>query len=82
MFNGCFLEAFLSCTDTVTASARPVGAEKTIANGTDKSVPYEVQTKFCTNIAQFPGSRNVMVYANVSLPGYRKKHIGEALKRN
>ena len=34
-------------------------------NGTDKSVPYRVQAKFCTNIAQFPGERNNMVYAIV-----------------
>ena len=28
-------------TDTVFASARPEGADKTITRGTDKSVPYE-----------------------------------------
>ena len=27
-------------------------------SGTDKSVPYRVQAKFCTNIAQLPGVRN------------------------
>ena len=50
-------------------------------NGTDKSVPYRVQAKFCTNIAQLPGVRNNMVSTNVSIPGHRNKRIGVALKR-
>ena len=62
-------------------------------NGTDKSVPYRVQAKFCTNIAQLPGVRNDTVSTNVSIPGHcnrrirrssnspLKKRIGEALKR-
>ena len=50
-------------------------------SGTDKSVPYRVQAKFCTNIAQLPGVRNDTVSTNVSIPGHRNKRIGTALKR-
>ena len=80
-----FSVAHLHCVDALVASARPVGAGKTVANGrsmiaptaidlrtgkvgtngTDKSVPYRVQAKFCTNIEQSLGMRNNMVYAIV-----------------
>ena len=36
-------------------------AQVDATNGTGKHVPYRVQAKFCTNIAQYPGVRNVMV---------------------
>ena len=38
-------------------------------NGTGKPVPYKVQAKFCTNIAQSPGARNNMVSTIVPTPG-------------
>ena len=53
-------------------------------SGTDKSVPYRVQAKFCTNIAQLPGVRNDTVSTAASNRDTAKKQkagIGSPLKK-
>ena len=56
-------------------------ADKTITRGTDKSVPYKVRSKFCTNIEQPCVVRGTHGFARTLEPGYRNKCIRNILMR-
>ena len=56
-------------TDTVFASARPEGADKTITRGTDKSVPYKVR---CETQQRTYVARGKHGFFHWSEPGYQR----------
>ena len=73
-----FSAALLHYTDTHFASARPEGAEKTVASGTGKISSLQWCGKICAAPA---GVRSIMVSANASIPGAYNICIGTALIR-